>query len=108
MADPDQFREMTEPYRRELQVHCYRILGSIEDAEDTVQETLLRAWRRLDTFEGRSTFRAWLYKIASNACFDALDRRAAPPPEARPLPTETHGAAPPREPPPPPLDHAGN
>src|SRR5258706_4942347 len=106
MADPDQFREMTEPYRRELQVHCYRILGSIEDAEDTVQETLLRAWRRLDTFEGRSTFRAWLYKIASNACFDALDRRAARPAEARTLPTETHGPASPGEPLAPPIEHA--
>src|SRR5512135_1160887 len=74
-GDQREFSGLTEPYRRELQLHCYRILGSLQDAEDTVQETLLRAWRRLDTFEGRASLRAWLYKIATNACFDALDKR---------------------------------
>ena len=74
-GDEQSFGELTEPYRRELQVHCYRILGSLHEAEDMVQETMLRAWRRLDTFEGRSTFRSWLYKIATNACLDVIDRR---------------------------------
>ena len=66
------FSELAERHRRELHVHCYRMLGSFEDAEDTVQETFLRAWRRRETFEGRSTFRAWLYRIATNACLDLL------------------------------------
>jgi RNA polymerase sigma-70 factor, ECF subfamily len=74
-GDEAAFSGLTEPHRRELQVHCYRILGSLIEAEDLVQETLLRAWRRLETFEGRASFRAWLYKIATNACLDALDRR---------------------------------
>jgi RNA polymerase sigma-70 factor (ECF subfamily) len=74
-GDQHEFSGLTEPYRRELQLHCYRILGSLQDAEDMVQETLLRAWRRLDTFEGRASLRAWLYKIATNACFDALHKR---------------------------------
>ncbi|SNY39029.1 RNA polymerase subunit sigma-70 [Paractinoplanes atraurantiacus] len=66
------FTGLAERHRRELHVHCYRMLGSFEDAEDTVQETFLRAWRRRETFEGRSTFRAWLYRIATNACLDLL------------------------------------
>jgi RNA polymerase sigma-70 factor, ECF subfamily len=69
------FGARLERHRRELQVHCYRMLGSFEEAEDLVQETFLRAWRKRATFEGRSTFRAWLYRIATNACLDALSRR---------------------------------
>ncbi|RNL60856.1 sigma-70 family RNA polymerase sigma factor [Nocardioides marmoriginsengisoli] len=74
-VDEAEFSAMAERHRRELHVHCYRMLGSFEDAEDTVQETYLRAWRRRETFEGRSTFRAWLYRIATNACLDLLDQR---------------------------------
>lgn len=71
-VDTLSFTGLAEQHRRELHVHCYRMLGSFEDAEDTVQETFLRAWRRRETFEGRSTFRAWLYRIATNACLDLL------------------------------------
>ncbi|MCD7438298.1 RNA polymerase subunit sigma-70 [Streptomyces lincolnensis] len=71
-VDEPTFTGLAERHRRELHVHCYRMLGSFEDAEDTVQETFLRAWRRRETFEGRSTFRAWLYRIATNACLDLL------------------------------------
>ena len=74
-GDRQHFSELTEPFRRELQVHCYRILGSLHEAEDMVQETMLRAWTRLETYEGRASFRAWLYKIATNACLDLIDRR---------------------------------
>jgi RNA polymerase sigma-70 factor (TIGR02960 family) len=73
-VDEPAFSALAERHRRELHVHCYRMLGSFEDAEDTVQETFLRAWRRRETFEGRSTFRAWLYRIATNACLDLLAR----------------------------------
>jgi len=73
-GDEAAFAALVEPHRRELQVHCYRMVGSLEDSEDLVQETFLRAWRRRKTFEGRSSFRAWLYRIATNVCLDALQR----------------------------------
>jgi RNA polymerase sigma-70 factor (ECF subfamily) len=78
-VDEAAFSGLTEGHRRELHVHCYRMLGSFEDAEDTVQETYLRAWRRRETFEGRSTLRAWLYKIATNAALDLLAKRRPEP-----------------------------
>ena len=71
-GDGEAFRELTDPYRRELQLHCYRILGSVQDAEDTLQESLLAAWRGLDRFEERASTRTWLYKIATNQCLNAL------------------------------------
>ncbi len=80
-GDHDAFRELTEPHRRELQLHCYRILGSTQDAEDLVQEVLLAAWRSLDTFEGRASLRAWLYQIATNRCLNALRARSRRPRE---------------------------
>jgi RNA polymerase sigma-70 factor (ECF subfamily) len=73
--DQAAFSQHAERHRHELQVHCYRMLGSFDEAEDMVQETFLRAWRRRETFQARSTFRAWLYRIATNACLDALERR---------------------------------
>jgi RNA polymerase sigma-70 factor (TIGR02960 family) len=82
-GDEEAFRELTEPHRRELQAHCYRILGSLQDAEDLVQETLLAAWRGLEAFEGRSSVRAWLYRIATNRCLDALRARSRRPREVQ-------------------------
>jgi RNA polymerase sigma-70 factor, ECF subfamily len=73
-GDQAAFAALAERYRRQLQVHCYRMLGSFEDAEDVVQETLLRAWRSRASFEGRLLFRTWLYRIATNACLNALQR----------------------------------
>ncbi|MBY8882782.1 sigma-70 family RNA polymerase sigma factor [Actinacidiphila acidipaludis] len=94
-GDGEAFRRLTDPYRHELQVHCYRILGSVQDAEDLLQETLLAAWRGLAGFEGRASVRSWLYRIATNRCLNALrdsarrpQDRVAPPVEV-PLPEPT-------------------
>ena len=77
--DETTFASLVEPHRRELHVHCYRMMGSFEEAEDLVQETLLRAWRSRESFEGGPLFRAWLYRIATNVCLDALRRRSRRP-----------------------------
>jgi RNA polymerase sigma-70 factor, ECF subfamily len=98
-GDHDAFARLAEPYRRELQVHCYRMLGSIEDAEDAVQETFLRAWARLASFAGRAPFRAWLYGIATHACLDALRRK-----KARVWPTDLAGPVDPSSHPLPPVE----
>jgi RNA polymerase sigma factor (sigma-70 family) len=71
-GDEDAFRELTDPYRREPQLHVYRIVGSTQDAEDLLQETLLAGWRGLEQFEERSSVRSWLYRIATNRSLDAL------------------------------------
>jgi RNA polymerase sigma-70 factor (TIGR02960 family) len=78
------FRELTDPFRRELELHCYRILGSLQDAEDMLQETLLAAWRGLDEFQGRASFRTWLYRIATNRCLNLLRSKARRPAEEVP------------------------
>jgi RNA polymerase sigma-70 factor (ECF subfamily) len=85
-GDEEAFGELTDPHRRELQVHCYRILGSMHDAEDVLQETLLGAWRGLERFEGRASLRAWLYRIATNRCLNALRDAGRRPPAPLELP----------------------
>src|SRR5690242_15779187 len=94
-GDESAFQELVAPYRRELHLHCYRILGSLQDAEDMVQETWLAAWRGLTGFEERASLRAWLYRIATNRCLNALrdgarrpgTRASAPLPFEPPAPT---------------------
>jgi RNA polymerase sigma factor (sigma-70 family) len=81
VGDEQAFRELTDPYRRELLLHCYQILGSVQDAEDMLQETLLAAWRGLPGFEGRASLRSWLHKIAANGCLNALRDRGRRPRE---------------------------
>ena len=73
--NPHAFTQLSEPHRSALTAHCYRMMGSLEDAEDMVQETLVRAWRAHDSFAGRASFRTWLFRIATNACLDTLDKR---------------------------------
>jgi RNA polymerase sigma-70 factor, ECF subfamily len=94
-GDQPTFAALAERYRRQLHVHCYRMLGSFDDAEDLVQETLLRAWRGRASFAGRSLFRTWLYRIATNACLNALERapRRVLPQDVAPPVTATTDAA---------------
>jgi RNA polymerase sigma-70 factor (TIGR02960 family) len=93
-GDGDAFAELTGPFRRELQLHCYRILGSAADAEDMLQETMMAAWRGLDRFEGRASLRSWLYRIATNKCLNHFrGSRSLPTPEV-PLPEPTRSGEP--------------
>jgi RNA polymerase sigma-70 factor (ECF subfamily) len=91
-GDERAFRALVEPYRRALDIHCYRMLGSLHDAEDVTQETLLRAWRSLEGFERRASVNTWLYRIATNACLDELERRPRrPEPVVEPYPDDRLG-----------------
>ena len=91
-GDDDAFRRLVEPHSRELRAHCYRMLGSVHDADDALQDTLLRAWRGLGRFEGRSSLRSWLYRIATNVCLDRIAQRPK-----RALPVDYGPAADPDE-----------
>lgn len=86
-GDSDAFRALTEPHRRELQVHCYRMLGSLQDAEDALQDTLLSAWQGLSGFAGRASMRTWLYRIATNRCLDTLRTASRRPAKAWGVPS---------------------
>jgi RNA polymerase sigma-70 factor (ECF subfamily) len=96
---PDDFKRLTDSYHRELLVHCYRMLGSLDDAEDALQETFLRAWRRLDSLREQASLRAWLYKIATNVSLDMLDNR-----KVRSLPMLIYPPADPQDPLPAPIN----
>ncbi|HEX4429135.1 MAG TPA: sigma-70 family RNA polymerase sigma factor [Frankiaceae bacterium] len=85
-GDADAFRALTEPHRRELQVHCYRMLGSLQDAEDALQDTLLSAWQGLAGFQGRASIRTWLYRIATNRCLDTIRAASRRPAKAWEVP----------------------
>jgi RNA polymerase sigma-70 factor, ECF subfamily len=88
-ASEDAYSQLIEPHRNELRAHCYRMLGSVHDAEDALQDALLRAWKGLRRFEGRSSVRTWLYRIATNACLDLMKRRPKQPAEwPEPFPDE--------------------
>jgi len=93
MTDEIGFAQLTDPFRAELLAHCYRMLGSVHDAEDQVQETMIRAWRSYGDFEGRASLRTWLYKIATNTCLRALENRSR-----RPLPSGLGAPGSPDEP----------
>jgi RNA polymerase sigma-70 factor (ECF subfamily) len=93
-GDEDAFGRLIEPRRGELHAHCYRMLGSVHDAEDALQDAMLRAWRGIGKFEGRSSFRSWLYTIATNACLDQIARRPK-----RVLPIDYGAATDPHTPP---------
>ncbi|WP_279581218.1 sigma-70 family RNA polymerase sigma factor [Fodinicola feengrottensis] len=88
------FRELTEPYHRELQVHCYRMLGSFQDAEDALQETLLAAWQGFAGFQGRASLRTWLYRIATNRCLNARRTASRRPAKAWDIPQVTRPSRP--------------
>jgi RNA polymerase sigma-70 factor (ECF subfamily) len=92
-GDASEFTSLIEPYRRELHLHCYRMLGSLHEAEDMVQETMLRAWQHFNSFKGQASLRTWLYRIATNACLDALKKRLP-----RTLPVSVTPAADPSRP----------
>src|SRR5262249_61990180 len=85
-GDGDAFRELIEPHRRELQVHCYRMLGSFQDAEDALQDTLLKSWLGFKSYDGTASLRTWLYKIATNVCLNARRSASRRPAKERDVP----------------------